>query len=187
MRRAWLGVAALALAGTAQARRFDVMAQGGVGQFTGGLVQFTETGPTWGVSVNADVYRALQVELGYQGSFNVLNGVDDDAPAPPALVRHGGEMLVRVSPRALPEVRPFVGAGLGLSQLSVAGALPGFRADVLEELPLAAGVDFRSGALHLGLRTTFRVLFGEGFADVGLPASPQGGRWDVGATAGGRF
>ena len=58
----------------------------------------------------------------------------------------------------------------------------------MEEVPLAAGIEFNGGALTAGIRTTYRVLLNEDFADA-APAEdgPSGGLLDASLTVGGRF
>ena len=62
-----------------------------------------------------------------------------------------------------------------------------YRDDLMEELPIAAGLEFNSGSVTAGLRGTYRYLFDEGWADPALPGSPQGSFLDGELTFGARF
>lgn len=185
---------ALTAAGTASAqerregRRGDVnvFLRGGVGNYTGGLGDFTSTGPAWGVTLNVQPTTFLGFELGYEGS---QNGVDDvRLLESPSLVRQGGSALLKVSPPFLTTIRPFVGAGLGVSYVDVRGqAADLYGSDTMQEVPLAAGVEFNSGALTAGFRTTYRVLLNEGWAADLPPDTSEGGLLDASLTLGARF
>jgi opacity protein-like surface antigen len=190
------GALALALtaAGTAAAQErregkrgdVNVFLRGGVGDYTGGLGDITSTGPAWGVTVNVQPTTFLGFELGYEGS---QNGVDDlRLLENPSLVRQGGSALLKVSPPFLTTIRPFVGAGLGMSYVDVRGqAADLYESDTMQEVPLAAGVEFNSGALTAGFRTTYRVLLNEGWAQENLDPDTEGGLLDASLTLGARF
>lgn len=191
----WRGLLILALlagASTAAGSKqgdFNVLLKGGVGDYTGGLGEFTSAGPTWGATLNFQPYRFLGVELGYEGS---RQRVDDNRFAEsdlPSLTRHGGSSLIKLSPPFLESVRPFVGVGLGASQVRVSGAAGGlYESDFMEEVPVAAGLEFNSGAFTAGVRTTYRLLVNEEFADPALAEDgPGGGLFDAALTVGGRF
>ena len=167
----------------------NVFLKGGVGDYTGGLGEFSSTGPTWGATLNFQPYRFLGVELGYEGS---RHGVDDNRfldGDEPSLMRHGGSSLVKLSPPFLEQVRPFIGVGLGASYVSVSGLANGlYESDFMEEVPVAAGLEFNSGAFTAGVRTTYRLLMNEEFADAALAeGGPGGGLFDASLTLGGRF
>jgi hypothetical protein len=190
------GALALALtaagAASAQERRegrrgdVNVFLRGGVGDYTGGLGEVTSTGPAWGVTLNVQPTTFLGFELGYEGS---QNGVDDiRLLEEPSLVRQGGSALLKVSPPFLTAVRPFVGAGLGLSYVDVRGqAADLYDSDTMQEVPLAAGIEFNSGALTAGFRTTYRVLLSEDWAEDARPDADAGGLLDASLTLGARF
>ncbi|MCP3098615.1 hypothetical protein LZ198_06965 [Myxococcus sp. K15C18031901] len=193
----WVAVAALALVATdsasAQERKdakrgdVNVFLRGGLGDYTGNLGDFTDTGPSWGLTLNVQPTTFLGIELGYEGS---RNGIADDRLLGdgPALVRQGGSALVKLSPPLLTAVRPFVGAGLGISYVDVRGAGEGLWAsDTMQELPLAAGLEFNSGALTAGVRATWRLLLNDGFADGALDEDTDGGLLDASLTLGARF
>ncbi|MCP3145167.1 hypothetical protein [Pyxidicoccus xibeiensis] len=193
----WTGalLMSLAAAGTASAQErkegkrgdVNVFLRGGVGDYTGGLGDVTSTGPAWGVTLNVQPTTFLGFELGYEGS---QNGLDDvRLLEEPSLVRQGGSALLKLSPPFLTAIRPFVGAGLGISYVDVRGAAADlYGSDTMQEVPLAAGVEFNSGALTAGFRTTYRVLLNEGFAEVPVDADDDdGGLLDASLTLGARF
>ena len=186
---------ALAAAGTASAQErkpgkqgdVNVFLRGGLGDYTGGLGDLTSTGPAWGLTLNVQPTTFLGFELGYEGS---QNGVDDvRLLEEPSLVRQGGSALLKVSPPFLTAIRPFVGAGLGLSYVDVRGNTGAglYGSDTMQEVPLAAGIEFNSGGLTAGFRTTYRVLLNEGWAEEALVEEDEGGLLDASLTLGARF
>lgn len=190
-----VGAAALALvgAGTASAQErkegkrgdVNVFLRGGLGDYTGGLGDLTSTGPAWGLTLNVQPTTFLGFELGYEGSQNGLNDVR--LLEEPSLVRQGGSALLKVSPPFLTAVRPFVGAGLGLSYVDVRGpAADLYASDTMQEVPVAAGVEFNSGGLTAGIRATYRFLLNEDWAADALDDN-DGGLMDASLTLGARF
>jgi len=186
---------ALAAAGTASAQErkpgkqgdVNVFLRGGLGDYTGGLGDLTSTGPAWGLTLNVQPTTFIGFELGYEGS---QNGVDDvRLLEEPSLVRQGGSALLKVSPPFLTAIRPFVGAGLGLSYVDVRGNTGAglYGSDTMQEVPLAAGIEFNSGGLTAGFRTTYRVLLNEGWAEEALVEEDEGGLLDASLTLGARF
>jgi hypothetical protein len=57
----------------------------------------------------------------------------------------------------------------------------------MQEVPLAAGIEFNSGGLTAGFRTTYRVLLNEGWAEEALVEEDEGGLLDASLTLGARF
>jgi opacity protein-like surface antigen len=178
-------------AGTAFAQKntqgdVNVFLRGGVGDYTGDLGNLANTGPTWGLTLNVQPTTYLGLEVGYEGSQNKVD--DNRLLEEPSLVRNGGSALVKVSPPLLTAVRPFVGAGLGISYVDVRGRGAGlYDSDLMEEVPLVAGVEFNSGALTAGVRGTYRILVDEGFAENATVENPSGGLLDASLTLGARF
>jgi hypothetical protein len=187
-------IAALALgvgvAGTAMAQKqgdVNVFLDGGIGGYTGDLGGLTATGPTWGVNLNLQPYKMLGFEVGYDGSKNDVTDDRFRAANAPSFIRHGANTLVKVSP-PMERIRPFVGAGLGVSYVYVRnGQTSPYSSDVMEEVPLAAGVEFNTGALTAGIRGTYRILVDDNFADAAVPGDASGGLLDTSLTVGGRF
>ncbi|AGC46431.1 hypothetical protein MYSTI_05144 [Myxococcus stipitatus DSM 14675] len=167
----------------------NVFLKGGLGDYTGDLGDLTDTGPAWGLTLNVQPTTFLGFEVGYEGS---RNGLDDirllgDGPA---IVRQGGSALVKLSPPLFTGVRPFVGAGFGLTYVDVRGTGIGglYDSDTQEELPVAAGLEFNSGALTAGLRATWRLLLDDDFARGAMNGEDvKGGLLDGSVTLGARF
>jgi opacity protein-like surface antigen len=165
----------------------NVFLRGGIADYTGDLGDLTSTGPLWGLTLGIQPTTFLGFELGYEGS---LNNVGDSVLGSdsPSLLRNGGTALVKLSPPFLTAVRPFVGAGLGLTYVSVRG--PGsalFDDDLMGEVPLAVGLEFNTGGLTAGVRGTYRVLLDQGFANATAEDGVGGGYMDASLTLGARF
>jgi opacity protein-like surface antigen len=188
MKRTWIaGLVALALgfAGTASAAEDDdkqgdvnVFLKGGIANFTGDLGALTDSGPAYGVALNLQPFNVLGFELGYDGSRNDIGSVA-------TATRNGGTAMVKLGLPFIERVKPFVAGGIGASYVSVDGGT-GYRNDLMEEIPLAAGLEFNSGAITAGVRGTYRVLLDEDFAGE-TAADPQGGLFDASLTVGARF
>jgi hypothetical protein len=165
---------------------FNLFARGGVGGFTGDLNDSSGIGPTWGLTANVQPMNVLGVEVAYDGS---KNGLTDPATADDASVwRHGASGLVKLGLPFIEYVRPFVGAGLGLSFVSIRGETDGrFRDDFMQEIPLVGGLELNSGGLTAGLRATYRVLIDEGFVRAPQGGGVTGGLFETTASLGGRF
>ena len=164
----------------------NIFLRGGVGGFAGGLASVANPGPTWGLTVNLQPWNVLGYELSYDGSRNLID--DSALPSETALTRHGLAGMLKLAPPFVEKVRPFVGVGLGASMMRV-GSTAGdrYKNDLLEEVPLAAGIEFNSGGLTAGLRGTYSWLLDESFAAPSHPGNPQGGYLDGAVTLGGRF
>jgi len=184
---AWVFVLALGAAGTAAAQeerqrgKVNVFLRGGVGNYTGELGESFEVGPAWGVTLNVQPLRFLGFELGYDGARNAGKTLLLEH----ALVRHGATGLIKLSlPFEL--VKPFVGGGLGISHLSASGDFEGaFGSDMVEEVPVALGIEFNTGRLTAGARATYRLLLGQDLSEQA--EDPDGGFFDVTLTLGARF
>jgi hypothetical protein len=182
----------LGWAGTAMAQDkqgdVNVFVGGGIGGYTGDLGGLSATGPTWGATLNLQPYKVLGFEVGYEGSKNDVTDERFRASEAPSFLRHGVNSLVKVSP-PLEKIRPFVGAGLGVSYVYVRGGdeADPYSSDLMEQVPLSAGLEFNSGALTAGVRGTYRVLVDDNFADAAVPGDASGGLLDANITVGGRF
>jgi hypothetical protein len=180
----------LGLTGTALAQEdnkqgdLNVFLRGGVSDYTGDLGEDVQAGPAWGLTVNVQPMRSLGFELGYEGS---KNDVTPDLLPDASFTRHGISGLLKLSPPLIEKVRPFVGAGLGASYVSVDGGAGLYSSDLVEEVPVAAGLEFNTGAVTAGVRATYRLLVDEGMADSAALGNPQGGLFDATFTLGGRF
>lgn len=161
--------------------KVNVMVKAGVGSYTGDLSPITDAGPTWGVLLNLQPTRMLGLEVAYDGSRNGVEGIVGDT----ALLRNGGSAMFKFGLPLLERYRPFLGAGLGASYVSVQGVGPLVDGDVMQEVPFTAGFEFNTRRVTAGVRATYRYLVNEGFArPVG---NPQGGMFDTSVTVGGRF
>lgn len=153
--------------------------RGGVSNFTGDLGDDTTTGAFLGIQADARPINGIGVELGYEGSRNALSDADG------AIWRHNVGALAKVGP-IINEFRPFVGAGFGVSVLDPSNdaATLGYDNDVITEVPLAAGLEYKLGDLTAGARATYRIL---GDEEVSPVPGDTGNLFNVGLTLGGRF
>lgn len=188
--RAMALVVGLGVAGTALAEDGDpkgkvkVFLKGGVSEYTGDVGDGIDAGPAWGLTVNVQPLRLIGFELGYEGSRNnVTNDLLPDA----TLTRNGATGMVKIAPPFIDVVKPFVAAGLGASYISASGGLGLYDSDLVEEVPVAAGIEFNTGSLTTGVRATYRWLVDENFAENTELGNPQGGLFDAALTIGGRF
>jgi opacity protein-like surface antigen len=165
---------------------FTVALRGGISGYTGDLNELSAAGPAWGVGVGIQPTNLIGVEFAYEGSKNEIT--DLRLIEGPSLQRHGASALVKLGLPFIERVKPFVGAGLGLSRVGVAGDSNGlYRSDLMEEIPLAVGIEVNSGILTAGVRATYRFLFDEDYASPARPGNPGGGLFDAVASVGGRF
>lgn len=160
-------------------RDLGVTVSGGVNAYTGDLGDDTGTGGFLGVQANSRPWSIVGLELGYEGSRNPFENIDG------ALWRHNVGALAKVGPELGMDrnLRPFVGAGFGVSVLNPSddGELI-YDDDFVTEVPLAAGIDYNFGAVTAGARATYRFLGGE---DLGL--DQDGNAINVGLQVGGSF
>jgi hypothetical protein len=160
----------------------------GLGGFTGDLGERTGVGPLVGVAAAAQPWEAIGIELGYEGQRLPID--DTRVGDGEGMWRHNLGLLAKVGPLVADDkVRPYVGTGVGLSYLNASeGAEDIYGDDMLREVPLAAGVEYRFGAIHAGARASYRLVFGEEFIDspddVG---NAEGNLFNFGLTVGGRF
>jgi opacity protein-like surface antigen len=164
-----------------------VTIRGGVGTFTGDLNERTAAGPVWGASFRLDPSRPFGLELSYDGSMNDLE--DARLLSPARVQRHGVSALFKLGYPVTDTLRPYAGVGLGASLVSPSQvATPLYRSDLMEEIPLSAGIDFAWRRVTAGVRTTYRMLLDEDFADSASPdGNAQGGMLDATVNLGGRF
>ncbi len=188
----WAILAGVLVAGTASAQSryrrderkdVNVFLKGGVGTYTGPLAGLSDAGPSWGLTVNLQPLNILGVEIGYEGARNRVN--DIGAASETSVLRNGVSGMVKIAPPFIETIKPFVGAGLGASYVGVTGDNAGrlYRNDFMEEVPLAAGLEFNSRSVTAGVRATYRILVDESWAG----SANQGGLFDTTVTLGGRF
>jgi hypothetical protein len=159
----------------------------GLGGLTGDIGADTGTGPLLGIAAGAQVWRALGVEVGYEGQRIPIN--DTLVGEGEGLYRHNLGLLAKAGPLINEKWRPFVGAGVGLSYINPTdGADILYDTDFVQEVPLAAGLDYNFGNIFAGARATYRMLYGVGFADDVNPGTDTGGNlFNASIMLGGRF
>lgn len=166
----------------------------GVGGLTGDLGERTAPGPLLGITAGAQPWRNLGVEVGVEGQRLPIDDarVGDEQ----AMYRYNLGVLAKAGPLVWKDrLRPYVGLGIGVSYLNATDEADTlYDNDFVTELPLAAGVDYRFGnGFFAGARASYRVLFGDEFADTASATldptddNPDGNLLNFGLMAGGRF
>jgi len=163
----------------------------GVGGLTGDLGAQTAPGLLIGIMADAQPWRNLGIEAGIEGQRLPID--DERVGDEQAMYRYNVGVLAKAGPLvARDRLRPYVGAGVGVSYLnSTDEAAPLYRNDFITEVPLAAGLDYRfSNRIFAGARASYRILFGDEFADVATTAAddnPDGNLLNFGVMLGGQF
>jgi opacity protein-like surface antigen len=163
---------------------WDVSLQAGVGGFTDAIGDQTQVGPIWGVRVGTNAMGVLGGELAYEGGRLGLESGNDAA-----MFRHNVTALAKAGINITPNLRPFAGVGLGLTYMNVndEGENIG-RNDWLEEIPLAAGLEYQLGMLTAGLRASYSFMINDEFIEPTPDLNnPAGGLVQTSLTLGGRF
>ena len=164
----------------------------GLGGLTGELGERTAPGPLLGITAGAQPWRLIGVEAGVEGQRLPI----DDARVTDgeALYRYNLGVLAKAGPLVMQDkLRPYVGAGVGVSYLNATdGADIFYNNDFVAEVPLAAGLDYRfTNNIFAGARASYRVLVGDEFADVAgvtdTGENPEGNLLNFALTVGGRF
>lgn len=158
----------------------------GIGSMTGDLAANTGTAPLLGIAATAQPVPLFGVEASYEGErFPIDDALVGEGEG---IWRHNVSLLFKAGPLLAEHWRPFVGAGGGLSLINPSeGAEFLYDNDFTEEIPMAAGLEFKMGALSAGARATYRVMLGESFADEASLDSGNGDLFDASLTVGGRF
>lgn len=154
----------------------------GLATYTGQLGGETDVGAFLGIQAEAQLFPAVGLEAGYEGSANGFTEANSGA-----LWRHNLGAVAKFGPTLGDRWKPFVGAGVGISYIDTAGeadAQP-YTNDFVPEFPLAAGVEYRFNGMTAGARATYRIIGGEDFASSG--GSDEGDLVTAGLSLGGRF
>jgi hypothetical protein len=163
----------------------------GVGGFMGDAGDRTKIGPMVGIAAGAQPWRNLGIEAGVEGQRLAID--DPRVGSGEGVYRYNVGLLAKAGPLVVQEkVRPYVGVGAGVSYLNVTSGATGlglYRNDLVTEVPIAAGVDYRfSRSIFAGARASYRVLFGEEFAESATgTGDSHGNMLNLSATLGGRF
>ena len=173
------------------ATRVGVDVRAGIGIMTGDLGDRTAPGPSLGIAAGADPWRTLGIEVGYEAARQPIDDfrVGDEQ----AMYRHNVSFLAKTGPRFIEDkLHPYVGAGVGLSYFDVTDGAKDtglYTNDFVREVPLAAGLDYQlTRSISAGARASYRVLFGEEFANPAEPGGEaEGDLFNVGINVGGRF
>lgn len=174
------------LGATSSANQPDPMSvaiQGGFAGYTDKIGDATKVGPSWGVRLGTERWGVLGGEVAYEGA---RNGIEDSEGS---LYRHSVSAMAKAGLNVTENVKPFVGVGLGLGYVNRSDeAQAPYRNDFMQELPLAAGVEYRLGALTAGIRASYSYLFNDEFMEP-TPSenNPAGGLMNTSVTLGGRF
>ncbi|HYO72844.1 MAG TPA: outer membrane beta-barrel protein [Archangium sp.] len=166
----------------------------GMGGLTGDLGARTAPGPLIGITAGAQPWRLIGVEAGVEGQRLPIDDarVGDEQ----ALYRYNLGVLAKAGPLVMQEkLRPYVGLGVGVSYLNATDEADAiYENDILAEVPLAAGLDYRfTDNIFAGARASYRVLVGDEFADTASVTldptddNPDGNLLNFALTVGGRF
>jgi hypothetical protein len=172
------------------ATKVGLDARVGLGAMTGDLGDLTAPGPLLGVAAGAQLSEVLGIEAGYEAQRLPIE--DDRVGTEQAMYRHNLGLFAKAGPLLMDDkLRPYVGAGFGLSYLNVTDGADDtglYSNDMVREVPVAAGLDYQLGSVFAGARASYRMMFGEEFANDALAGDDtEGDLINFSLTVGGRF
>ncbi|MFP2929800.1 hypothetical protein ACLESO_32330 [Pyxidicoccus sp. 3LG] len=153
----------------------------GMAAYTGPLGGATVAGVFMGIQAEVPLLSVLGLELGYEGS---ANGFEETNAG--TLWRHNVGGLAKLGPTLGGSWKPFLGAGVGVSYIDPSGVPDAleFDEDIVAEVPLAAGLEYRFYGVTAGARATYQLVFNEDFAVGNVD---EGDLFSAGVSLGGRF
>jgi opacity protein-like surface antigen len=166
----------------------------GLGGLTGDLGERTAPGPLLGITAGAQPWRLIGVEAGVEAQRLPID--DTRVVDGEALYRYNLGVLAKAGPLVMQDkLRPYVGLGVGVSYLNATNEAEAiYDNDILAEVPLAAGLDYRfTENVFAGARASYRMLVGDEFADTASVTldptddNPDGNLLNFALTVGGRF
>jgi len=179
-----------------------VTGEAGIQAFSGSLSHSLRAGPAWGFDALIRPHIPVGLELRYQGASNQLFGSGNfwNGPREARVLQNGAQAMVHV-PLApdRSRIQPFVAGGVGISWYTLNESVPGYQNDSVGQVPVGAGVNFqlrpadKAGALTLGVRGDYDVLFSNQFAptntvtDYGIFTKQGGDQYRGELTLGGSF
>lgn len=132
----------------------------GLGNYNGDFAKDVGVGPGWNVGADLDVSGPIDLEVGYVGGINSLNGQFQSFNA----YTNGVQAQLQLEPWTWNNTfSPYVSGGLGLHRISVAKDVAlnqVYQSDTSGAIPLAAGFDIKiAKSLVAGARAQYDVLF----------------------------
>jgi opacity protein-like surface antigen len=171
------------------AAQIGLDARVGLGAMTGDLGSLTAPGPLLGISAGAQLWPALGIEVGYEGQRLPIE--DERVGTEQAMYRHNLGLFAKAGPMLMDDkLRPYVGAGFGVSYLDVTDGADDtglYSNDLVREIPVGAGVDYRLGNIFAGARASYQLVTGEEFANDAVGGDIEGDLLNFSLTVGGRF
>lgn len=137
-------------------------------QVGGGAVGFpgdvdVNTGGAYGALVGIEPWRAIGLELGYQGAVFSESPITQEPQALEnvAAMENGGYAALKVGPTIGGVFEPYALGGVGVSHLNVTGgqARGALQDDTYGKAPVGAGFDVHLGDFTAGLRGTYNFVF----------------------------
>ena len=148
---------------TQPAQELEIGLNGGVGNFTGDVGEFTEAGVAYGVTATMNQTEALSYEAAFMGHTNSLEAIDSN------MTRNQLQAAVKVGPELESPVmwRPYAFGGLGVGLTTVGSNPYGLTNAVEGIVPLGIGADFfTDSTIRVGVRGQYNLsILGSDVAD----------------------